>query len=504
MKTLSLLALIIAYVLTMLGVGYWSGRRVKSIGDFMLGGRTVGPWLNAFAYAASVFMPWVFVGLASTLGWHYGLKAVWAGLAIALIGVALPWLALAGRAREMSARVNAVTLPEFFGARFQCLGTQGVASVITVFFSLLLAAGVYAGLATLAGTALNLRQGEILIFLTLLSTLTLAMGGYFDLAVGGFLRGVIQFFGILILLVVFTRDQGALVGVWKTLAASPTTTALFAPTAFHLTPELYLFCLVLVLGVGMWGMPHLVQKFFAMCRRADVPIATSVSGVFALLLAFCIFFMGAVTRIYFTDHTVNVPTLMNNMLTLFDTGWIPLLALAVVFSAAMNVLSSVLLVAAGGVVIDLGGVIVQRQIRAHAAIKTLRITVFVMAGLSVLLAFLLAERLEGLLMLSWCALAGAFVMPFTFSLFWKRTSKMGVIMGMLLGMSTALVLIATWGMTFAPFAGTIALAVSFVVTPLVSLFTKAPSPERVNAAFHDVAILPKNRGTDLVFGDLHE
>ena len=110
--------LLIVFFAVMVGVGFYSRKHTKSVDGFVLGGRSVGPWLTAFAYGTSYFSAVVFVGYAGQFGWKYGLASTWIGLGNAVIGSLLAWVVLGRRTRVMTQHLQSKTMPEFFGQRF--------------------------------------------------------------------------------------------------------------------------------------------------------------------------------------------------------------------------------------------------------------------------------------------------------------------------------------------------------------------------------------------------
>jgi len=106
------LILLVVFFGVMLGVGFYSRKHATNVSDFVLGGRTVGPWLTAFAFGTSYFSSVVFVGYAGQFGWKYGLSATWIGIGNALIGSLLAWIVLGRRTRVMTNHLNSATMPE--------------------------------------------------------------------------------------------------------------------------------------------------------------------------------------------------------------------------------------------------------------------------------------------------------------------------------------------------------------------------------------------------------
>ena len=100
----------------MVAVGIYSRKHAMSVDGFVLGGRSVGPWLTAFAYGTSYFSAVVFVGYAGQFGWKYGLASTWIGIGNAVIGSLMAWVVLGRRTKVMTQYLNSKTMPDFFGS----------------------------------------------------------------------------------------------------------------------------------------------------------------------------------------------------------------------------------------------------------------------------------------------------------------------------------------------------------------------------------------------------
>ena len=110
--------LLIIYFAVLVGIGLYCRKHATDVDGFVLGGRSVGPWLTAFAYGTSYFSAVVFVGYAGQFGWKYGIAATWAGIGNAIIGSLMAWAVLGRRTRIMSQHLDSATMPQFFGERF--------------------------------------------------------------------------------------------------------------------------------------------------------------------------------------------------------------------------------------------------------------------------------------------------------------------------------------------------------------------------------------------------
>ena len=126
------LAILILYFAGLIGIGLYCRKHTTDVNGFVLGGRSVGPWLTAFAYGTSYFSAVVFVGYAGQFGWKYGIASTWIGLGNAILGSLLAWFVLGRRTRVMTQHIDAKTMPDYFGKRYNSDALKIAASVITL------------------------------------------------------------------------------------------------------------------------------------------------------------------------------------------------------------------------------------------------------------------------------------------------------------------------------------------------------------------------------------
>src|SRR5208283_2081065 len=208
MSPIIYISLVVLYVFVMLAVGYWCMQRTKNVGDFFLGGRTLGPWMSAFAYGTTYFSAVLFIGYAGKLGWGFGIYTLWLVVGNTLIGTFLAWKLLAARTHDMTVRLQVLTMPEFLRARYGSTTMQVIAAMVIFIFLVPYSASVYMGLSYLFEKALGLRYDEALIFLAVLTGLYLVMGGYLAVAISDFIRGIVEFVGVLMMVFLLASWKG--------------------------------------------------------------------------------------------------------------------------------------------------------------------------------------------------------------------------------------------------------------------------------------------------------
>ena len=100
--------MLVVFFAIMLGVGFYSRKHTKDVNGFVLGGRSVGPWLTAFAYGTSYFSAVIFIGYAGQFGWKYGIASTWIGIGNALLGSLVAWVVLGRRTRLLTQELDTV------------------------------------------------------------------------------------------------------------------------------------------------------------------------------------------------------------------------------------------------------------------------------------------------------------------------------------------------------------------------------------------------------------
>lgn len=493
-------AIVLVYVLVMICIGYWCMRRTRSVGDFFLGGRNLGPWMSAFAFGTTYFSAVIFIGYAGKLGWSFGIHTLWIVVGNTLIGTVLSWKLLAARTRDMTVRLNAMTLPEFLRARYESRSMQIIGALVIFFFLVPYSASVYMGLSYLFERALGMKYNEALFLLAAITGVYLVMGGYLAVAVSDFVRGIVEFVGVMAMVILLADWKGGFIATASTLLSRPETapglgeTALLGPPWFQIAVPgaLILLSLVLITSFGPMALPQMVQKFYSIRSKADIRRAVLVAGIFAFFMSFGAYYSGALTHLFYSGGlpaeivSAGVPNLDKLMphfiTTVFPYGFV-LLFLLLIFSASMSSLSSLVLVSSSAIAIDFLGAFTNRPRDQKKTMRLLRILCAVFVALSLVLALKKVDVIVNLMVMSWGTLAGVFLAPYLYGLFWKGATRAGALCGIATGLVCAVALFLLWGKEGIPLAGAVTMFLPIIVVPLVSVATRRPSQETIDRAF---------------------
>ena len=505
---LKILLLVIFFAL-MIGIGLYCRRHSTDVNGFVLGGRQVGPWLTAFAYGTSYFSAVIFVGYAGQFGWKYGIASTWVGIGNALIGSLMAWGVLGRRTRIMSQHLSSATMPEFFGKRFGSKSLKISASAIIFIFLIPYTASLYNGLSRLFGMAFNIDYSICVIVMAILTGVYVIAGGYMATAINDFIQGIIMIFGIIAVIAAVLKSQGGFLSALDGLSqvSDPATSA--SPGVFNsfFGPDpLNLLGVVILTSLGTWGLPQMVQKFYAIKSEGAINKGMIISTLFAFIVAGGCYFLGGFGRL-FSDRIDIAANGFDSVVPAMLSG-LPDILIAVVvilvLSASMSTLSSLVLASSSTLTLDFLKDNVVKDMDEKKQVKTMRGLIVVFIAISVVLAIVQYKSnvtfIAQLMGVSWGALAGAFLAPFLYGLYWKRTTKaacwVSFVFSTVVMLANIFVRSSFPALLQSPInAGAFCMIAGLILVPLVSLVTKAPDKKLVDSAFscYDQKVLVRQR-----------
>ena len=491
------IAMLIVFFGVMVAVGFYCRGHATDVSGFVLGGRTVGPWLTAFAYGTSYFSAVVFVGYAGQFGWKFGIASTWIGIGNAVIGSLLAWAILGRRTRIMTQHLGSATMPQFLGQRFNSTALKVGASVIVFIFLIPYTASLYNGLSRLFGMAFDIDYSVCIILMSVLTAIYVIAGGYMATAINDFIQGIIMLVGIVIVIAAVLKSQGGFLSALNGLAQISDETVSTAPGAFNsfFGPDpLNLLFVVILTSLGTWGLPQMVQKFYAIKSEGDIKKGMIISTFFAIVVSGGCYFLGGFGRLFSDqiDIAANgydsvIPTMLSNLSPILIG-----LVVILVLSASMSTLSSLVIASASTLTIDFLKDNIIKNMSDKKQLLSIRILVVVFIAISAIIAMFQYNTsvnfIAQLMGISWGALAGAFLAPFLYSLYWKKTTKASCwvcfIFGSVLMIANMLFRSSFPVIMQSPInCGAIAMLAGLVIVPVVSLFTKKPDEAFLEETF---------------------
>ena len=494
------------YALGMVAIAFYTRNRSGSVNDFLLAGKKgLNGWMTAFAYGTTYFSAVIFIGYAGQFGRSFGLASVWIGIGNAIIGTLIAWLVLAKRTKNMTQRLAAKTMPEFFEKRYGDKKLKLVSAVVIFIFLIPYSASVYNGLSTLFEIVFGIRGWIVMLALAALTALYLFFGGYFATALSDFIQGIIMLIGVCCMVFCFMRTEQVNWDISKIVNDPNLTWFTFGAESRGIYGStVSLLALTFLTSFGVWALPQTIHKYYAIRDKKAISQGVVVSTVFALVIGFTAYFTGALSA-FFPEtkglaHAEVIPTMLKIAIPAGLTGVIAILIL----SASMSTLSSVSLAGSSVIAVDLYKGKINEKASDRRVNIVMKVLCLCFVAISVILA-LLNEKfgiaaIAYMMGLSWGTLAGCFIGPYVLGVIWKRVTRAAVWSSIISSLVLTVGLIFVFGydkngwdcslgvalkdgVGTSPLIGVICMAASMVITVIVSLLTKKPDDAILSEAF---------------------
>ncbi len=396
----------------------------------------------------------------------------------------------------MTHHLDAKTMPDFFGKRYESKSLRIAASTIAFIFLIPYTASVYKGLSTLFGLAFNIDYRWCVIAMALLTAVYVILGGYMATAINDFIQGLIMLGGIVAIILAVLNGQGGFLTAIQKLSEIPTDPANTSPALQNMNGAFVSFFgpdpanllgVVILTSLGTWGLPQMVGKFYAIKSERAVKTGTIVSTFFALVIAGGCYFLGGFGRlfdspaIYGANGKIMYDSIVPQMLATLPDILIGIVVV-LVLSASMSTLSSLVLTSSSTLTLDVLKETVCKKLDEKKTLLIMRVLIVFFIVISVVIALNPPTFIAQLMGISWGALAGAFLAPFLYGLFSKKVTKASVWICFIYGVGITVANIFLKFMN--PInCGALAMVGGLLIVPIVSLFTPKMKKDDVDQIF---------------------
>ncbi len=491
-----ILVTIFIYLVGMLAIGVYYAKRTASTSDFFLGGRSLGPFVTAMSAEASDMSSYLVMGLPG-LAYLSGVADVgWTIIGLA-VGTYCSWLLIARRIRRYSQVVDAITLPQFFSARFHDSRSilSAIAVVIIIVFFVPYTAAGFAGCGKLFSSLLDMDYMTAMVVSAVVIVGYTAAGGFLAASITDFFQSIIMTIAIFSVLVFSVVQAGGIGAVLDNARALPGYLALdasYVETTGGSEPYSLLHILTTVSwGLGYLGMPHFLLRFMAIEDERKLKLSRRVASVWVTISMALVVVIGIAGRAMSAKgllpllHGSDTETVIVQIAAFLSRfGILPALLAGLVLSgilaSTMSTADSQLLAASSSVSQNLLQETMGLKLSPKAAMLAARGTVIVIAILGIVFARDPESSVFGIVSFAWAGFGAGFGPLVVCALFWKRTTLPGAIAGMAAGS----VMVFVWKYLIKPLGGVWgiyellpAFLTGILVIAAVSLLTKKPSAQ---------------------------
>jgi sodium/proline symporter len=434
------------YVGVLFLIGIFASRRVKGMGDYYVGGKNMGFWAVAFSARATGESGWLLIGLTG-MGAMAGYSSYWVVVG-ELLGVIISWQFMAKRFKKRSDSYGAMTIPDYLQSHFKSTThTLRIiaASVLVIFIVIYVASQIdVTGVAFESMLGIDYRIGALIGFFIVLTYIFI--GGFVAAVWSDLFQGLLMFFGLVLLPIVvwFSMDHGA--GVTEGLnAIDPTLTQVMGRS-----PDKWMNLFTILgfsmIGLGFLGSPQVYVRFMSIKNVKEIDKGKWVAAVFTLLTDAAAVTIGILARIYFTKEGQDPEAILGNngedVLSMITESFLPTLLVAVfiaiVLSAIMSTIDSLLILASSAITRDFYQKIFRPKIKDQDLTKISRIATIIMAFTALLIAIIMdyvspGRQIFWVIIFGWSGIAATFCPVMILSLFWKGYSEKGAMASMISG-----------------------------------------------------------------------
>jgi solute:Na+ symporter, SSS family len=456
--------LVLVYFVFLIGIGIVSKRKTKSTSDYHLGGRQIGAIVSSFSFVAAYFSSVIIIG-GGALAYRFGMATIWVASINVVLGCFLAWAVLGRRTRAMTAKLNAVTLPDFFAKRYQLPFARVFVSIVVCLFMIFYNISILKALGETSHVLLNIPYVWGVVLSGLIVLIYVSFGGYLAVVWTGFIQAIIMGAGLLLMLSRTLAESG---GMTKMVADLRSINVGLVDT-----PGLWgypgLISFTLVVSLGVWGMPQMLARFYSIKNNQAIRIGTIFATVGAMM-AFIPFIAGAYARVRFpglANADLAIPTLVNSLMS----PWAVAIFFVGVIAAGMSTFSSVLIITSGAMVRDLFKTAFSVTMNEKKELRWTTLTNVLVGIVSIIIALKPPGLVAELIAFSWTVIAATCLAPFLLGLYWNGTTRNGALASMVGGFIVSL----SWMALKQPFGlhGFIpGVGISFVLLIVVSLMGK--------------------------------
>jgi len=434
------------YMVILIAIGIISARKVKTIEDYYVAGRNIGPALLGVHYGTVYFSSVLMIG-GGAYAYRFGLATLWIAVGNTVLGAFLPFLLFGGRIRSFSEVLGALTLPDFFRERYQSRFLHVWTSVLTVVFMTVYLVSVFMGVSYIFNVTMGLSYEVSLLITALIVGFYLAVGGTVACVWNDFIQGTVMALGTLFLTYMVISHGGGIQNITQGLAdIDPGLVSFPGVWGFW-----GLFSYLMVTSVGPWGLPQSLTRFYMMRDPKVVRWAIVFATVFCIAMTTCSYFNGAAARFAFQQGGVEIPLLPSGrpdydivipkLIMLVLPTFIAAVYLSAVIAASQSTADAVILMASFGLARDLYHKLLNPEADDEAILRLSKICTAGVTLAGLVLAYFRPKMILDLAMMAWAALSAAIMAPFLYSLFWRRVTRTAAVFTSV----TAFFLALAWG-----------------------------------------------------------
>lgn len=493
------------YIGAVIAIGFnYAKKASESTDNFLIGGRSLGPWVTAMAAEASDMSGWLLMGLPGVAYWCGLGEAIWTAIGL-LIGTYLNWLFVAKRLRTYSQVAgDSITIPDFLSNRFKEKKKiiLTIAALFILVFFCVYAASCFVAVGKLFSTLFEADYVFMMIIGALFVVIYTFIGGFLAESASDFMQGIVMFLALTAVLIMGVLKAGGISQVIENARSIPGFLDFFGiaqPEVIGNVQQIseagkplfgeagkygpLVIISTLSWGLGYFGMPHVLLKFMAIEKPNELKRSRRIATVWCAISLIAAVSIGIIGRILYPAALLTASDSERIFIMLSSNFFLPLIAgliMAGILAATISSSDSYLLIAASAFSKNIYHGILKKDATDKQVLYMSRITLIIIAVIAMIIALDENSVIFTVVSFAWAGFGATFGPIILFSLFWKRVTRAGAVAGMITGGACVFI----WNLLIRPLGGYFdiyelfpAFVASCLVIVIVSLCTSPPSQE---------------------------
>lgn len=486
---------IVVYLAVVVIIGVIYSRKTKNVGDFYLGGRKLGPLVTAMSAEASDMSSWLLMGLPGVAYLTGIADAGWTAIGLA-VGTYFNWLIVAKRLRYYSAKIGAITVPDFFSRRYQEKKNilMGIAALVIIVFFVPYTASGFAACGKLFGTLFGVDYHIAMVISAIIIVGYTSLGGFNAASTTDFVQSIIMTIALAVVLFFGVSQAGGMSAVMDNAETLPGYLGMFntfdPETNQAVDHSALTIASTMAWGLGYFGMPHILLRFMAIEDPNKIKLSRRVASVWVVISMAVAVLIGVVGLGMVKANAlgaledsetiiVQIADLLSQKGMIF--ALIAGVILAGILASTMSTADSQLLAASSSASENILGGLFKLKLGETAQMVVARVTLFIISVIGVIIAWNPKSSVFGIVSFAWAGFGAAFGPVMLLALFWKRSNKYGAIAGMVAGGAMVFIwkyiIAVKVGGIFAIYELLPAFVIGLIINVVVSLLTPKPESE---------------------------
>jgi sodium/proline symporter len=430
------IATMVLYMGVCLGLGAMAWRRTSNLGDFILGGRSLGSWVTALSAQATDMSGWLLMGLPG-LAYASGFDGIWLLLGL-VVGTWLNWRWIAAPLREATEKLsNSLTIPDFLERRFEdrSRALRSIAALFILVFFVFYTSSGFVAAGRLFESLFGLPYVEAMFWGSIVMLAYTFLGGFLAVSWSDVLQGTLMFVALVMVAALGVALAGGFTATFTRLEALDA--ALLDPFIADEGKSLGLIGILSLLGWGLGyaGQPHILARFMAAKSVAHITVARRVAMSWVVIVLAAAVVVGLTGRLVLPAALTGTDT--EKVFIVMATTFLPPafagLCLAGIMAAVMSTAAAQLLVASSAFTQDFYGSLFRPQAGPGELLWAGRLSVLAIALLAFFIALDPGSTVLDLVAWAWAGFGAAFGPAIILALHDRRTTRNGVLAGIIVG-----------------------------------------------------------------------